>query len=94
MLSLGFGHVSFGVGLGLGLELCGFVKGANKQLEKKLLSYVDAIHPSASSPSTTPLSDILHKPEFALLLPLFERIVCRAVERSIFLIALLTALIF
>ena len=49
----------------------------NQLLEKKQFSYIDAIHFTAASfPSTTPLSDIHHVPEFALLLPLFERILC------------------
>jgi len=48
----------------------------DRQGEKKLLSYIDAINlPAVSSPPTS-VSAIAHTPEYAFLLPLFERVLC------------------
>jgi len=47
-----------------------------QQLERKLHSYIDTINSSTFSASITPLSTIVHKPEFAFILPLFERVLC------------------
>jgi len=47
-----------------------------QQLERKRHSYIDTINSSTFSASVTPLSTIVHKPEFAFILPLFERVLC------------------
>jgi len=49
---------------------------STQQLESKLHGYIDTINSSTFSASVTPLSTIVHKPEFAFILPLFERILC------------------
>jgi len=44
----------------------------DRQGEKKLLSYIEAINSPAVSSSPTSVSAVTHRPEYAFLLPLFE----------------------
>jgi len=48
----------------------------DRQSEKKLLSYIEAINSPAVSSSPTSVSAVAHTPEYAFLLLLFEHFLC------------------